>query len=130
MFFTPVVRHRAASPAFRSFDRSFERFVNDALLNGTHRNAKTDVQLTQDDKAWTLTLDVPGLAREQLSIGIEGSVVRIDSKTDAPRQFKAAYELPQNIDTAASAAKLENGVLTLTLGKKVPVSNVTQLDIH
>lgn len=130
MFFAPVVRHRAASPAFRSFDRSFERFVSEALINNTHRNAKTDVQLTQDDKAWTLTLDVPGLAREHLSIGIEGNVIRVDSKADAPRQFKAAYELPQDIDAAASAAKLENGVLTLTLAKKVPVSNVVQLSIQ
>jgi HSP20 family protein len=29
-----------------------------------------------------------------------------------------------------ATAKLENGVLTLTLGKKVPVSNVTHLDIQ
>ncbi|UUZ64016.1 Hsp20/alpha crystallin family protein [Polaromonas sp. P1(28)-13] len=130
MFFAPVVRHRAVSPAFRSFDRSFERFVSEALINNTHRSAKTDVQLTQDDKAWTLTLDVPGLAREHLSIGIEGNVIRIDSKADAPRQFKAAYELPQDIDAAASAAKLENGVLTLTLGKQVPVSKVVDLAIQ
>lgn len=130
MFFAPVVRHRAVSPAFRSFDRSFERFVSEALINNTHRSAKTDVQLTQDDKAWTLTLDVPGLAREHLSIGIEGNVIHIDSKADAPRQFKAAYELPQDIDAAASAAKLENGVLTLTLGKQVPVSKVVDLAIQ
>jgi HSP20 family molecular chaperone IbpA len=130
MFFAPVVRHRAASPALRSFDRSFERFVNEALINSAHHSAKTDVQLTQDDKAWTLTLDVPGLAREELSIGIEGNVIRIASKADAQRQLKAAYELPQDIDAAASAAKLENGVLTLTLAKKVPVSNVTQLSIQ
>lgn len=130
MFFAPVVRHRAVSPAFRSFDRSFERFVSEALINNTHRSAKPDVQLTQDDKAWTLTLDVPGLAREHLSIGIEGNVIRIDSKADTPRQFKAAYELPQDIDAAASAAKLENGVLTLTLGKQVPVSKVVDLAIQ
>ena len=130
MFFTPVVRHRAASPVLRSFDRSFERFVNEALINGIHHGAKPDVELTQDDKAWTLTLDVPGLAREELSIDIEGSVVRIASKAEAKRQFKAAYELPQDIDAAASAAKLENGVLTLTLAKKVPVSKVTQVSIQ
>ncbi|MDP3412203.1 MAG: Hsp20/alpha crystallin family protein, partial [Polaromonas sp.] len=70
-----------------------------------------------------------GLAKEQLDIGIEGDVVRISSKADAPRSVKAAYRFPLEIDTAASAAKLENGVLTLTLAKKIPVSNVTQLAI-
>lgn len=130
MFFAPVVRTRAASPAFRSFDRGFERFVNEALLSSAPFSAKSGFQLEQDDKAWTITLDVPGLAREDLGIGIEGPVVRIASKADAKRQFKAAYELPQDIDAAASAARLENGVLTLTLGKKVPASNVVQLPIN
>ena len=84
----------------------------------------------QDDKAWTVTLDVPGIAREDLTIDIEGAVVRIETKAEAKRQFKAAYELPQDIDVDATEAKLENGVLTLKLGKQVPVSNVAQLAIN
>src|SRR6185295_13294302 len=125
MFFAPVVRTRAFAPAFRSFDRSFERFVNDAFFSDATRGF--DVQ--QDDKAWTVTLDMPAVAREDLSIAIEGSVVRIETKAEAPRQFKAAYELPQDIDAGASAAKLENGVLTLTLAKLVPVSTARQIEV-
>ncbi len=126
MFFAPAIRSRSYSPAFRSLDRSFERFVNDALFAGPQRG----LDVAQDDKAWTVTLDLPGIAKEDLSIGIEGSVVRIESKQQAKRQFKAAYELPQDIDVAASDARLENGVLTLKLAKKVPVSNVAQLSIN
>jgi HSP20 family molecular chaperone IbpA len=126
MFFAPAVRTRTFAPAFRTFDRSFERFVNAALLAGGQRS----LQLEQDDKAWTVTLDVPGLAKDELSIGIENNIVRIDSKADAKRQFKAAYELPQDIDVSASDAKLENGVLTLKLAKKAPVNNVAQLAIN
>jgi HSP20 family molecular chaperone IbpA len=125
MFFAPVVRTRAASPAFRSFDRSFERFVNEAFFTPAER--KFDV--TQDDKAWTVTLDLPGVAREELSIDIEGAVVRIKTKAEAKRQFKAAYELPQDIDAANTNAKLENGVLTLTLAKQVPVSNARTIEV-
>ena len=82
------------------------------------------------DKAYSLQLDVPGLAKEQLEIGIEGDVVRIASKADAARTIKAAYRFPLEIDASASTAKLENGVLTLTLEKKVPVSNVALLTIQ
>ncbi len=116
--------HRAVSRR-APIDRSFERFVNDAFSA-----ARRSLNVEQDDKTWTLTLDVPGFAREDLTIGIEGAVVRIESKAEAKRQFKAAYELPQDIDVAASEAKLENGVLTLKLGKLVPVSNVAQLAIN
>ncbi|MDM0113299.1 Hsp20/alpha crystallin family protein [Variovorax sp. J22R133] len=121
MFFAPAVRTRTYVP--RSFDRSVERFFNDAFA------PQRSLNVEQDDKSWTITLDVPGLSREDLTISIEDAVVRIESKADAKRQFKAAYELPLEIDVATSEAKLENGVLTLKLGKKVPVSNVSQLTI-
>jgi len=124
MFFAPAVRTARFVP--RSFDRSFERFVNDAFTSVPQRS----LNIAQDDTSWTLSLDVPGLSRDDLSIGIEGAVVRIESKADAKRQFKAAYELPQDIDTAASEAKLENGVLTLKLGKRAPVNNVQTLTIN
>src|SRR5690349_2197319 len=90
MFFAPVVRTRAHSPSFRSFDRSFERFVNEAFFSNTAQGFKVE----QDDKAWTVTLDLPGVARQELSINIEASIVRIETTQEAKRQFKAAYELP------------------------------------
>jgi len=125
MFFAPVVRTRAASPSFRSFDRSFERFVNDAFFSNTPSGFKVE----QDDKAWTVSLDLPGIAREDLAINVEGTIVRIETKAEAKRAFKAAYELPQEIDVDATAATLENGVLTLTLAKKAPLSNARQIEV-
>jgi HSP20 family protein len=125
MFFAPVVHTRVPSPAFRSSDRGFERFVNDAFFSNAHQGFKVG----EDEKAWTVTLDLPGVAKEELAITIEGSIVRIETRKEAKRQFKAAYELPQDIDAEASSAKLENGVLILTLVKKVPVSNARQIEI-
>ncbi len=124
VFFAPVVRTRAPSP-FRSFDRSFERFVNEAFYNPSPSGFKVE----QDDKAWTVTLDLPGVAKDDLSISIEGAIVRIETKTEAKRAFKAAYELPQEIDAGKTEAKLENGVLTLVLAKQVPVSNVRSIEV-
>ena len=125
MFFAPVVRTRDVAPSFRSFDRSFERFVNDAFFTQAARG----FEIQQDDKAWTVSLDLPGLTREDLGITIEGTVVKIETRKEARRQFKAAYELPQEIDVDATTAKLENGVLTLALAKKAPVSNARQIQV-
>jgi len=125
MFFAPVVRTRATAPAFRSFDRSFERFVNDAFF----RNLGPGFDVEEDEKAWTVAIDVPGIAKEDLSIDIDGTVVRIDTREQASRRFKAAYELPQDIDAEASGAKLENGVLTLTLAKKVPENTARKVEV-
>jgi HSP20 family protein len=118
MFFAPVLRTRAAAPSFRSFDRSFERFVS-----------SLGIDVTEDDKAWTLSLDLPGVAREDLNITIEGAIVRIESKAEAKRQYKAAYELAEEIDAEGTSAKLENGVLALTLAKKKPVSSARTIEV-
>lgn len=65
-----------------------------------------------------------------MNIGIEGDVVRVTSKAGAPRSVKAAGGFAPEIDVATSTAKLEPGVLTLTLGNKIPVSSVAQLAIQ
>ena len=84
----------------------------------------------QDEQSFTLSFDVPGVSREQLVVGIEGHVVRLSSAEGAPRSYHFACELPQDIDASQSAAKLENGVLTLKLAKVAPVNRVTELVIH
>ncbi len=128
----------ATRPA-RSFQRNYapvarngalDKFLDETLTSLAGADASKSVNVEDQEKNYSLQLDVPGLSREQLDIGIEGDVVRISSKADAPRSVKAAWRFPLEIDVASSTAKLENGVLILTLGKKVPVSNVSQLTIQ
>ena len=127
----------ATRPA-RSFQRSaapvvsngaLDRFLNDTLSSRSDTIAARAASVEDFETSYALTLDVPGVTKEQLDIGIEGDVVRVASKEDATRKVKAAWRFPLEIDVTSSSAKLENGVLSLTLGKKVPVSNVSHLVI-
>jgi HSP20 family molecular chaperone IbpA len=113
-------------PAYAQAGRAAEQFLNHAVAYANRNNGA----YTQDETQFTLRLDVPGVSREQLRIAIEGAVVRIESKEDAPRSYRSAYEFPQEIDSASSTAKLENGVLTLTLVKKIPLSHAAELAIN
>ena len=110
---------------YASAGRTLERFLDDARMGA--RAAQT--HYTQDENSFTLKLDLPGVSTEQLGISIEGTVVRIYSKEGAPRHYRAAYELPQDIDAATSEARLDNGVLTLKLAKVVPVSKATEINV-
>ncbi|GAB4397230.1 MAG: hypothetical protein OHK0048_04810 [Rhodoferax sp.] len=122
MIFTPVApmnlrRHLIHRPVVQWENASVDAYPSGPVL-------------TQDEHNYILSFDVPGVNREQLAVGIEGNVVRLTSVQGAPRQYRFACELPQDIDPAQSSAKLENGVLTLTLAKLVPASRVTELVIH
>lgn len=127
MIFAPVMSRNAfVSP--RAADLALQRFLQGTL--GAASPVQQQVQVSRDDKATTLSLDVPGLAREQLKLSIEGAVVKLESAEGASRQVKRAWELDHEIDAAASKAKLEHGVLTLTLVKLEPQSKATELAIE
>ncbi|HQX58615.1 MAG: Hsp20/alpha crystallin family protein [Rhodoferax sp.] len=126
MFYSAANPGFGRRQAFLATGRQFEREPD----NTAQRHLRPATAIEQDDKSYTLSFDVPGISREQLSIGIEGNVVRIQSLQDAPRKYKAAYELPLDIEVASSSAKLENGVLTVRLAKQVPASRVTELAIN
>lgn len=126
MFFATTNPATFRRQVYSPTGRSLERFLEETRLASAHPSSA----VAQDDTSYTLTFDVPGIAKDQLSIGIEGSIVRIETLEGAPRQYKQAYELPQDIDAATSEAKLENGVLTLKLAKLAPVNRVTQLTIN
>ncbi|WP_026437226.1 Hsp20/alpha crystallin family protein [Acidovorax sp. JHL-9] len=129
MIFAPVIRRAAYASAPRSSDLALQRFLMGTLATPA-RTSTAGVTVARDDKATTLQLDVPGLAREQLQIRIDGNVVQLQSVEGAPRQVQRAWELADAIDAAASTAKLENGVLTLTLVRQVPADKSVQLVVH
>ena len=123
MYFASTAPSLFRRPAYAHGAAAFDRFLNAAVQT----NARPASAVAQDEKSYTLTFDTPGVAREHLGIGIEGNVVRLQSKDGAPRQYSVAYELPTDIDVSSSEAKLENGVLTIKLAKLVPVSKVNEL---
>jgi HSP20 family molecular chaperone IbpA len=127
MLFVPTLRRSTFVPSLRAFDRSLDRAFDHAVRN---RFFGDTAEATQDDKFIELSFDVPGVARDQLSIGIEGNVVRIETLPEAKRQYKAVYELVQDIDAGTSEAKLDNGVLTLKLAKVQPQDRSVKLTIN
>jgi HSP20 family molecular chaperone IbpA len=118
----PALRHHT----YAQTSRSLERFLSEARAYVT----QPSTQFKQDDVAFHLKLDMPGISKEQLSISIEGPEVRILSREGATRQYRAAFELPQDIDASLSQAKLEHGVLTLKLAKKAPVIQAIEIAVN
>jgi HSP20 family protein len=113
MFFAPAIRNESAVPALGVANDAFERFMGDVF--GGWRSPWQAI--AEDDKSWTVAIDLPGVAREHVSVTTEGKMVRIETSPEAKRQFKGVYEMPNTIDPEGCDARLENGVLTLRLGK-------------
>lgn len=119
---TPIIRH-VTRP-----DASLQRFMQAATSAAQQLNG--DFQVSQSDEATVLNIDVPGLSREQLQLRIEDNMVHLHSIEGAPRQVRRSWELPHEIDVPASSAKLDLGVLTLTLQRRKPVDKTVTLNIQ
>jgi len=128
MLFAPLapIGSYARQGSRRPSLHSFERFLDEVM----RVPSQSGQSLQQDEKAYTLRFDMPGISREQLKVQIEDAVVRIDTVAEASRQYRGAYEMPQAIDAASSTATLENGVLTLHLVKLQPVSRAVTLSVQ
>lgn len=125
MFFaTPAIRRHVFS-APQAADLALQRFLQASVT--APRSA--GCQVSHSDSATTLTLDVPGLNRDQLELRLDGAQVQLTSVEGAPRQVRRSWELAHEIDASASSAKLENGVLTLVLAKRQPVDTSSLLSI-
>lgn len=136
MIFTAPMIRRTGHAFPRAADQAVQRFLQSTLTTPLHHlseataSASAAFTATQDEQATTLQLDVPGLAREQLELRIEGAQVHLSSVAGAPRQVKRSWELAHAIDVAASHAKLEHGVLTLRLAKLAPLNQAVSLTIE
>ena len=135
MFFAPVSSTRRLNGSLHPyFARGCAPVARERLLDEVLQSMFVPARgqaatWERDDKGYRLSMDVPGLAREHLTLTIKENLVKVESKADAPRTVNAAWQFPEEIDAAGSSAKLENGVLTLVLARKTPVDNSTVIAI-
>ena len=88
-----------------------------------------DVWETED--ALAVALEVPGAARETVTIELKDDVLRVEARVDASKyeglepvyaeygvgHWARSFALPGKVDRERIEARLEDGVLTLTLPK-------------
>ena len=118
----------------------------DDVFKGFFRPVRTesapDVQIKmdvkEDDKAYTIHADIPGVKKEDIHVTIDGNLVSISAETKQEKEVKEgekllrseryygkasrSFSLASEIDEGASQAKYSDGVLELTLPKKAVTS--------
>ena len=93
-----------------------------ALNNRMALPPLTDVYA--DDGGYTLVADFPGVAQDKLEITFEDKKLTIVGRRSAPNDpgteqvLRRTFTVSEDVDPDGIAAKLTDGVLTVTLPKK------------
>ena len=143
MFVVPLPR---TSDWVRSFlfDESFDRLF-DKRSAQTALPRSLALYVAESDQAYTVTLDLPGVAKDDVKVSIEGRRVQIEAQAGktaerkegdrvlvrerAQSSYARSFVLPVEPDQERSTAKLDNGVLKLELVKRRSAS-VTRIAIN
>jgi HSP20 family protein len=113
------------APSFnRLLDHAFGAF---APLATDGRPRET---VEQTDEAHLLHIDLPGLRKEDIQLDLNDRTLTVAAESPADRPFathyRRAWSLGPEIDTARISARLDLGVLEVTLPKLTPATPATR----
>ncbi|ADU99114.1 Hsp20/alpha crystallin family protein [Alicycliphilus denitrificans] len=121
------------------FDDFFKDFAPGFYVRPLHGDglpapSQIKIDVKEDDAAYTVQAEVPGVPKEDINVSIDGNVVSLraevrqhDEKKDGEKVLRSeryygavarSFQLPVDVDAAQAKARYDNGVLTLTLPKK------------
>jgi HSP20 family protein len=123
---------------YNPFDNLFDDFAKGfwlkpvAIPGGEELKMKLDVN--EDDKAFSVHAEIPGVKKEDIQVDVDGNMVSIRAEVKREKEEKKgekilhseryygmvsrSFSLPADVDEKATVAKYKDGVLDLTLPKK------------
>ncbi|MHB1332764.1 MAG: Hsp20/alpha crystallin family protein [Sulfuriferula sp.] len=128
---------------FDDLFRGFFRPVRAATSTETGVQIKMDVK--EDEQAYTVHAEVPGVKKEDIHVTIDGNQVSLSAEVKRESESKngekllrseryygktyRSFTVGNDIDDAAAEAKYHDGVLELRLPKKATAA-AKRLEIH
>ncbi|MBW5397109.1 Hsp20/alpha crystallin family protein [Brachyspira pilosicoli] len=99
-------------------------------------------KIYEDDKGYTIEMDMPGVKKSDLEIGVKENILSIyaerkkvikseeGDKEEVVSKYEQSFNISdKSIDVDNIAANFENGVLILTLPKKEEVKYEKRIEI-
>lgn len=138
---------RYSDPFGDIFDDLFKGFlVRPVISQGMQSGQRLKVEVSEEDNAYRVLAEIPGVKKEDIQVTIDGDQVSINAEVRQEREAKEnggrvlhseryygkvsrAFRLGQEIDQATAEARYNDGVLELVLPKKA-TQNAKQLSIQ
>jgi HSP20 family molecular chaperone IbpA len=113
----------------------YERLFKDIMSEFEYPNLMSDTYFTYSTKeSYTIEMPLVGVTKEELNIKVEGDFLKVEAKPTKTSKFvkntDVHFSLREDADTAKISAKLENGLLTLTIPKTTPEKKSVNIKVN
>lgn len=122
----------------RDFDNVFGSWRMRGLMRDIPGEPTIRIDVSEDDGAYRVKAEVPGVSKEDIKVAVDGNAVSISAEIKREKEEKKgekvirserycgkqsrSFTLAKEIDSGKAEAKYENGVLELTLPKRAGAS--------
>ena len=126
-----IARYNPFEELFNDFGKGF--FVRPVGLPA-ETDLKMKIDVSEDDRSYTVQADIPGVKKEDIQIDVEGDTVSLRAEMKQAKEEKKgekvvysersygmvsrSFSLPSEVDDKAAKAEYKDGVLKLVLPKK------------
>jgi HSP20 family protein len=100
---------------FRRFDSVIDRLIDDAFGNAFYSTSR-HFDLDENDSQYSLTLELPGFKQSDVEVNLDKEVLSVTAKR-GERTYHQSVTLPRGVDADKIEARLEHGLLQITLPK-------------
>lgn len=105
---------------------TISRDLFDLFDNTWQKNYFKNENIKSADDKVLITLDMPGVDKENLKISLENDLLKIEGKiVDNGKVYSNSYVLSSVIDQETIVATIKNGVLIVEMNKKKTSKNIT-----
>lgn len=131
---SPRLGDLARFDSFTNKEDWFKGFGLRPFFNETETAPLIKIDLTENDKTYTIHAEIPGVNKEDIKVQVDGNRVSINAETKKEKEEKEgervicrecyqgssyrSFTLDSDVDEVNTSAKYENGVLELILPKK------------
>ena len=137
-----IVRwNNSGLPMMNRLDDLFDSMIYKTLEKS--QNWVPEVSVFENNKLYTVTLDIPGVEKKNVNIEVEGSSLIVSGKREEANEkdmslyysqtrygnFSRRFNLPEEINVEKIAAKYKNGTLVLTLPKMEKINNSISIPV-
>jgi len=131
--FDPINELARIDP-FGDIDNLFKGFMLRPIFQGGVTAPQMKLEVSEDDKAYTVKAEIPGVSKEDIKISVDGNLVSISAEVKKETEKKEgkqvvhseryygqvarSFTLGQEVEQGAAKASYTNGVLEAVLPKK------------